>query len=69
MSTQSTSVAIFIESHSIVRERVFPARDATHALSILKMERATGKLTVNLTNGSIGSIQFTESSKLHQNSK
>lgn len=64
MSTQSTSVAIFIESHSIVRERTFRARDVDYALSILRAEHATGKLILNLTGGTIGSIQFVESSKL-----
>lgn len=64
MSTQSTPVQMFIESHSLVRERVFLARDAVHALAILKMEHATGKLVLNITSGTIGSIQFIESSKL-----
>lgn len=69
MSTQSTSVAIFIESHSIVRERQFTARNVEHALSVLNMEHATGKLIVNLTQGSIGSIQFEERAKLPASSK
>ncbi len=64
MSTQSTSVAIFIETHSLVRERQFTVRNIEHALSILKMERATGKLIVNLTSGTIGSLQFEERARL-----
>jgi len=65
----SASTQVFIETHSLVRERVFPARDTAHALSILNMEHATGKLIINLTNGSIGSIQFEERAKLHTNGK
>lgn len=64
MSAQTSSVAIFIESHSIVRERVFRARDVDYALSILRAEHATGKLILNLSGGTIGSIQFEERAKL-----
>lgn len=55
---------VFIDSHSILRERTFIVRNVEHALSIIKMEHATGKLILNLTNGSVGSIQFEERAKL-----
>lgn len=69
MSTQSTSVAVFIETHSLVRERIFHVRSADHALSILQSEHATGKLVLNLTNGTIGSIQFEERARLDKSSR
>ena len=69
MSTQPSHVELFIETHSLIRERQFTARSPDHALSILHMERATGKLIINLTQGTIGSIQFEERAKLERGSR
>ena len=65
MSTQSTSVQIFIESHSLIRERQFNTRSIERAAEILHLEHATGKMIINWSGGTIGSIQFTESSRIN----
>lgn len=69
MSAHTPALEVFIETHSLIRERTFPARDTTHALHILQGERATGKMIVNLTNGSIGSIQFEERARLDKSAR
>lgn len=60
----SAQLVTFIETHSLVRERQFSARSVEHTIEILHMERATGKMVVNFTNGTVGSIQFEERAKL-----
>lgn len=66
----STVQIILIDSHHLVRERTFAVsrelgtKAVEKALLVLKSEHATGKLVANLTNGSIGSLQFEERAKL-----
>jgi hypothetical protein len=49
------------ESHHLVRERNFnTCMDLETILALLHLEGATGQLSVNMTQGSVGSITFRE---------
>lgn len=53
------------ESHHIVRDRVFPAsRDLNFIERILRESSATGTLSIDFSNGGIGSIRFSERKKI-----
>lgn len=72
MSNASTPVAISVtvERHHLVRERTFDRSAVVHvANELLKLlglhsEHATGKLTLHVTSGGIGAVQFEEKTKL-----
>jgi len=64
------SIAPSAEVHVLVRERTFTiSRGLTvHALNeiidILHLDRSTGKLTINLSQGAVQSVQFEERARL-----
>ena len=69
--TLSSPVSILLrESHAVLRERVFTIdrqsvlSDLDSILALLRAERATGKLIINLSQGSVGTIQFEESRRI-----
>ena len=65
-SAASIAIAVTVERHHLIRERTFDRHALTHPLSELldllglHDERATGKLVLNLSGGTCGSIQFEE---------
>ena len=66
----STVAIIAVESHHLIRERTFAVdrgfddRGVERALHVLSTERFTGQLVIHMTNGTVGSIQCEERSKL-----
>lgn len=61
---------ILRESATITRERIFTRDRASYMadmesiLALLRSERATGKVVINLSQGAIGTIHFEEQRKL-----
>jgi hypothetical protein len=55
------------ESHKMVRERSFPVTDITDITDMLKAEKATGQLLIDMNQGGIGSIRFREEQKIRFN--
>ena len=70
-----STLPIAVESHHLVRERTFTVdrnfddRGVERALHVLNSEHFTGKLIINMTNGSVGSIQCEERAKLAPSAK
>jgi len=53
------------EFHLLVRERAFaPAPNILELLGLLHADRSTGTLTINITQGSVGSVTFREQHKV-----
>lgn len=51
---------------SVVRIRTFPnTMDVLHVLRFLRESASNGKLTINLSRGGIGTIQFEERQKVN----
>jgi hypothetical protein len=65
----STSTLV-IEQHHVVRQRAFAVSGhitseiVIRVLDALRGEHATGKVSINLSQGSVNSIQFEERAKL-----
>jgi len=66
----ATTLLIATEHRTLTRRRDFtldrstPIRTVQDILDILRAERLTGKLVINLNQGSVGIIQSEESSRL-----
>lgn len=52
-------------SHALVRERRFNPRDGLYAILLaLHESRATGRLCIDMTQGSVGGVSFEERQRL-----
>lgn len=69
MSVVTTpSLLATIQRTSILRERTFPLARILEVLDILRDERATGTLVIDMVHGGISNIRLREEQKLENNS-
>ncbi len=52
------------ERHHVVRERIYPPSQLAEVMQHLHESRATGTLSIDVREGGIGSVRFTETQKL-----
>ncbi len=60
VATPAPAAACSRETHILVRERNFPSSELMQVIQYLRSEKATGTLTLNLSQGGINRIRFRE---------